>query len=166
MITAVGVARFTAAACLAATVTLDAGAQGLSSSSGAALSIAAPSESQYDAGASDPSGNYTIITTCTGTTSAGCRLFLQYGSNPQGQQVGMEYAVVSIGSADCGGVVANSNAWMPVQPASVVLSTAKNRTCVATFRFRVSPLSWTLYQSPGPPGGSYKQRVDFVLTRP
>jgi hypothetical protein len=165
MITTVGVARLSAAF-LAATVAFDAGAQSLSSSTGAALSIAAPTDAPYDAGASDPSGNYTIITTCTGTTSAGCRLFLQYGSNPQGQQVGMEYAIVAVGSADCAGVVANPSAWMPVQPASVVLSTEKNRTCVATFQFRVSPLSWTLYQSPGPPGGSYKQRVDFVLTRP
>ena len=163
--TAARVARFMAA-CLAATVSFDAGAQSLGSPTGAALSIAAPTEAQYDAGASDPSGNYTITTTCSGPTGAGCRLFLQYGSNPQGQQVGMEYAVVSIGSASCSGVVANPNAWMPVQPASVVLSTAKSATCVATFRFRVSPLSWSLYQSPGPPGGSYKQRVDFVLTRP
>jgi hypothetical protein len=165
MITAGGFAQLTAA-CLAATVSFDAGAQILSASTGAALSIPEPTEARYDAGASDPSGNYTIITTCTGTGSAGCRLFLQYGSNPQGQQVGMEYAVVSIGPASCGGVVANPNAWSPVQSASVVLSTAKNATCVATFRFRVSPLSWSLYQSPGPPGGSYKQRVDFVLTRP
>jgi hypothetical protein len=162
---AVEVARLTAA-CLAATVALDAGAQSLISTSGASLSIVTPTEAQYDAGVSNPSGNYTIVTACIGTTSAGCRLFLQYGSNPQGQQVGMEYAVVAIGSSDCEGVVANPNAWMPVQPASVVLSTAKNRTCVATFQFRVSPLSWILYQSPGPPGGSYKQRVDFVLTRP
>jgi len=165
MIIAVRVARLTAG-CLVATVPFDAGGQSLSSSTGASLSIAAPTEARYDAGASDPSGNYTITTTCTGTTSAGCRLFLRYGSNSQGQQVGMEYAVVSVSSADCGGAVANPNAWAPVQPASVVLSTEKNRTCVATFQFRVSPLAWILYQSPGPPGGSYRQRVDFVLTRP
>ncbi len=142
-------------------------AQGLSSASGASLSIATPGETEYDAGASGASGNYTITTSCTGTTGAGCRLFLQYGSNPQGLQLDLEYAVVSLGSADCAGAVANANAWLPVQPASVVLSTAKNRTCVATFRFRVSPLSYAVHvSSPGPPGGTYMQDVTFVFTRP
>ena len=142
-------------------------AQGLNSASGASLSIATPGEAEYDAGASGASGNYTITTTCTGTTSAGCRLFLQYGSNPQGLQLDMEYAVVSLGSTDCADAVANANAWLPVQPASVVLSTAKNKTCVATFRFRVSPLSYAVHVSvPGPPGGTYMQNVTFVFTRP
>jgi len=142
-------------------------AQGLSSASSASLSIATPGETQYDAGASGASGNYTITTTCTGTGGAGCRLFLQYGSNPQGLQLDTEYAVVSLGSADCTGAVANANAWLPVQPAAVVLSTAKNKTCVATFRFRVSPLSYAVHvSSPGPPGGTYVQNVIFVFTRP
>jgi hypothetical protein len=142
-------------------------AQGLISASGASLSIATPGETQYDAGASGASGNYTITTSCIGTGSAGCRLFLQYGSNPQGLQLDMEYAVVSLGSADCAGAVANANAWLTVQPTSVVLSTAKNRVCVATFRFRVSPLSYAVHvSSPGPPGGTYMQNVIFVFTRP
>jgi hypothetical protein len=142
-------------------------AQGLASASGASLSIATPGEAEYDAGASGPSGNYTITTTCTGTSGAGCRLFLQYGSNPQGLQLDMEYAIVSLGSADCAGAMANANAWLPVQPSSVVLSTAKSRTCVATFRFRVSPLSYAVHvSSPGPPGGTYVQNVTFLFTRP
>jgi hypothetical protein len=142
-------------------------AQGLSSASGASLSIATPGETEYDAGASGASANYTITTSCTGTTSAGCRLFLQYGSNPQGLQLDLEYAVVSLGSTDCADALANANAWLPVQPSSVVLSTAKNRTCVATFRFRVSPLSYAVHvSSPGPPGGTYMQNVVFVFTRP
>lgn len=140
--------------------------QTLTSSSGAALSIAAPTESQYDASASLSSGSYTISTTCTGTGSADCRLFLQYGANSQGQQVDMEYAVVSLGSVDCIGAVASPSTWIAVQPTSVVLSTSKNKSCVATFQFRVSPLSWSVYPSPGPGSGTYRQRVNFVFTRP
>jgi hypothetical protein len=139
-------------------------AQGLSSASGASLSIATPTETEYDAGASGASGNYSITTSCAGTGGAGCRLFLQYGSNPQGLQLDMEYAIVSLGSVDCAGAVANPNAWASVQPTAVVLSTAKNKTCVATFRFRVSPLSYAVHTSPGP--GTYKQRVAFLFTRP
>lgn len=142
-------------------------AQSLSSASGASLSTSTPGETEYDAGASGASGNYTITTTCTGTSNAGCRLFLQYGSNPQGLQLDMEYAIVSLGSVDCENAVANANSWLPVQPTSVVLSTAKNRSCVATFRFRVSPLSYAVHvSSPGPPGGTYVQNVIFVFTRP
>ena len=142
-------------------------AQGLASASGASLSIATPGETEYDAGASGPTGNYTITTSCTGTTGAGCRLFLQYGSNPQGLQLDTEYAIVSLGSVDCLGAVANANSWFPVQATAVVLSTAKNKSCVATFRFRVSPLSYAVHvASPGPPGGTYMQRIAFVFTRP
>ena len=140
--------------------------QTLTSTSGASLAIAAPTESEYDAGASLSSGSYTISTTCTGTTSAGCRLFFQYGANSQGQQVDMQYAVVSLSSADCESAVASPNTWMAVQPTSVVLSTDKNRTCVATFQFRVSPMSWSLYPFPGPGSGTYRQRINFVFTRP
>lgn len=141
-------------------------AQTLTSSSGASLSIAAPNELAYDASASAGSGSYTISTTCAGTGSADCRLFLQYGANSQGQQVDMEYAVVSLGSADCIGAVASPSTWIAVQPTSVVLSTNKNKSCVATFQFRVSPLTWSLYPSPGPGSGTYRQRINFVFTRP
>ncbi|HEY5547869.1 MAG TPA: hypothetical protein VIK50_17575 [Gemmatimonadaceae bacterium] len=139
--------------------------QGLSSSSGAALAITTPTETEYDAGASNPTGNYAITTTCTGPTSAGCRLFIQYGSNPQGQQVGLQYAIVSL-TADCENAVANPNSWTDVQATLVVITTRKNRSCVAAFRFRVSPLAYDVYQSPGPPGGTYRQQAAFVLTRP
>src|SRR5262245_21820957 len=103
-------------------------AQGLSSAPGASLSISTPDETEYDAGASGASGNYTVTTTCTGTGGAGCRLFLQYRSNPQGLQLDTEYAVVSLGSAYCLGAVANASSWLPVQPTSAVLSTAKNKS--------------------------------------
>lgn len=149
-----------------ALVSSGAGAQALSSSTGAALAIAAPTEAQYDAGASGASGNYTISTTCTGTGTAGCRLFLQYGTNSQGQQVSMEYAVVSISSSQCRNVVANPNAWVTVQPTAVILNTNRGANCTASFRFRVSPLGWTTYLSPGPVSGAYRQRVIFVFTRP
>jgi hypothetical protein len=163
MIPARAAAAFVTVGLLAARVD----AQGLASASGASLSIATPGEAEYDAGASGASGNYTITTSCTGPTSAGCRLFLQYGTNPQGLQLATEYAVVSLSSADCIGAVADANAWAPVQPTAVVLSTAKNRTCVATFRFRVSPLSYAVHvSSPGPPGGTYRQNITFVFTRP
>ena len=158
-----------AAALVAAVCVIDAhaaSAQVLVSVSSAALAVAAPDEAAYDAGASSATGDYSIATTCTGTGGAGCRLFLQYGTNSQGQQVDMQYAVVSLSSADCLGAVANPTLWLTVQPTSVVLSTAKNKSCVAIFRFRVSPLSWSVYQSPGPPGGTYKQQINFVLTRP
>lgn len=141
-------------------------AQILFSTSGAALSVATLAESDYDAGQSGPTATYTIVTACTGRGGAGCRLFLQYGGNPQGQQLDLQYSVVSIGSGECQGVAANPNAWFPVQPASVVLSTRKNRNCVATFRFRASPVTWTAYRSPGPVGGAYRQQVRFQFTRP
>ena len=144
--------------------TRQAPAQGLASGSGASLAVATPTEAQYDAGASGPTGNYAITTTCTGAGPSGCRLFLQYNTNPQGQQVGIEYAIVSL-SVRCLGAVANANAWFPVNPATVVLSTVKSRTCNASFRFRVSPLAYNLYLSPAP-GGAYRQRVRFVFTRP
>ena len=145
-------------------VTRQAHTQTLTSASGASLSVAAPTEAEYDALASGATGNYAISTTCTGTGSADCRLFLQYGSNPQGQQVAMEYAIISL-SNGCSGTVANANTWLAVNPASVVLFTNKNQECNATFRFRVRPLSYNLYVSPAP-GGAYKQQVRFVFTRP
>ena len=142
------------------------GAQILVSVSAASLSVAAPTETDYDAGVSGNTGNYAITTTCTGTGPAGCRLFLQYGTNSQGQQMDMQYAVVSLSSADCVGAVAAPSTWITVQPTTTVLSTAKNKSCIATFRFRVSPISYSLYQSPGPPSGDYRQKLNFVFTRP
>lgn len=142
-----------------------ANAQGLASSSGASLAIATLTESNYSGGTSDPTASYSLTTTCTGTTSAGCRLFIQYGTNSQGQQVDMEYAVVSA-SADCTGVVANPNVWAAVQPAVAVLSTVKNKSCLAAFRLRAAPVTWSAYQSPGPAGNTYRQQVKFVFTRP
>ena len=141
-------------------------AQTLTSASGAALSVSAPTESDYDAGVSGSTSSYTIATTCTGTGSADCRLFLQYGTHSQGQQMDMQYAVISLSSADCVGAVANPSTWITVQPTAAVLTTIKNKACVATFRFRVSPISYSLYQSPGPPGGNYRQRLNFLFTRP
>ena len=138
--------------------------QGLTSASGASLSIVTPTEADYDAGASLPTANYAITTSCTGTLSAGCRLFIQYGSNPQGQQVDLEYAILSL-TADCLGAVANANTWYAVNPATTVLSTNKNKTCVAAFSFRVGPLSYALHTSPAP-NGAYRQQARFVLTRP
>ena len=44
--------------------------QGLTSASGASLSIVTPTESDYDAGASLPTANYGITTSCTGTIPA------------------------------------------------------------------------------------------------
>jgi hypothetical protein len=76
----------------------------------------------------------------------------------------MEYAIVSL-SANCQGAVANANSWFALNPATVVLSTRKNKACNASFRFRVSPLAYNLYVSPAP-GGAYKQQVRFVFTRP
>jgi hypothetical protein len=138
--------------------------QDLSSTSGASLSITTPSEADYDAGASLPTANYAITTSCTGTLSSGCRLFIQYGSNPQGQQVDLEYAILSL-TADCLGAVANANTWYAVNPVTTVLSTNKNKTCVAAFSFRVGPLSYALHTSPAP-NGAYRQQARFVLTRP
>ena len=138
--------------------------QGLSSSSGAALAITTATETDYDAGASQPTASYSITTSCTGTLSSGCRLFIQYGSNPQGQQVDLEYAIVAL-SNDCLGAVANANVWFAVNAATAVLSTNKNQSCVAGFRFRVSPLSYAVYTSPAP-NGAYRQQARFVLTRP
>lgn len=143
-----------------------AGAQSLASASSASLAVSAPTESDYDAGVSANSGNYTITTTCLGTGGAGCRLFLHYSTNSQGQQMDMQYAVVSLSSTDCAGAVASPSTWITVQPTATVLSTGKNKVCVATFRFRVSPISYSLYQSPGPPSGNYRQRLNFVFTRP
>jgi hypothetical protein len=143
----------------------EASGQGLGSSSGASLAIATLTESNYSTGVSDPTTSYTLTTSCTGSMSFGCRLFLQYGTNSQGQRVDMEFAIVSA-SADCNGAVANPNVWTAVQPTAVVLSTDKNRTCTAAFRFRASPVTWSVYQSPGPPGSTYRQQVQFVLTRP
>jgi hypothetical protein len=143
-----------------------AAAQGLSSTSGASLAIATLTETDYVNGYSGSSGSYTLTTSCSGSGSAGCRLFLQYGTNSQGQQLDMQYAVVSLGSSDCDGAVANASTWIDVQPTSVVLTTPKNRSCVATLRFRVNPVSWSLYTSPGPPGGAYRQRLTFLFTRP
>jgi hypothetical protein len=160
------VARLLTVAGLALTAVRGVRAQTLTSVTSPALLLAAPNEVQYDAGASLPTPDYAIATTCTGTGPEGCRLFLQYGSNPQGQQVDMEYAIVALGTRDCDNAVANPGAWYPVQPTAVVLTTRKNRRCVATFRFRVSPLAWTTYQSPGPPGGAWAQRVNFLFTRP
>lgn len=138
--------------------------QQITSNGGASLSVAAPGETEYDAGASGPTGNYRIMARCTGTGPAGCRLFLQYGGNSQGQQMGIEYAIVSA-SGQCDGVVASANVWYPLNPTTVVLSTAANRLCNAAFRFRVSPLAWSLYPAPAP-GGAYRQQVRFVFTRP
>ena len=138
--------------------------QGLTSASGASLSIVTPTESDYDAGASLPTANYGITTSCTGTTGAGCRLFIQYGTNPQGQQVDLEYAILSL-TVDCLGAVANANTWYAVNPATTVISTGKNKTCVAALSFRVSPLSYAVHTSPAP-NGSYRQQARFVLTRP
>src|SRR5262245_12222496 len=90
-------------------------AQTLASTSSAALSIAAPTETDYDSGVSAGSSTFAIATTCTGTGGAGCRLFFQYGSNSQGQALGMEYAVVSLSSTDCAGAVAAPNTWYAVQ---------------------------------------------------
>lgn len=143
----------------------EAGAQSIYTLSTASLDIAAPREAQYDAGASDASDDFFIVTTCTGSRNHGCRLFLQYGSNSQGQQVGMEYAVVTAGN-DCDNVSANPNAWFPVQPTAVVLTTRKNRICTATFRFRVRTLDYASYVSPGPAAGAYQQRINFQFTRP
>ena len=143
-----------------------AGAQGLASASGASLSVSTPTESDYDAGASGNTGSYAITTACSGTGGAGCRLFIQYGTNSQGQQMDMQYAVVSLSSVDCVGAVASPSTWITVQPTTAVLSTVKNKSCVATFRFRVSPISYSLYQSPGPPSGNYRQQLTFAFTRP
>jgi hypothetical protein len=77
----------------------------------------------------------------------------------------MEYAIVSL-TTDCAGAVANPNVWTTVQPTLEVFSTDKNKTCLAAFRFRASPIAWNVYQSPGPPGSIYRQQVKFVLTRP
>jgi hypothetical protein len=141
-------------------------AQTLASASGALLAVSAPTESDYDAGVSGNTGNYAITTTCLGTGGAGCRLFLQFGTNSQGQQMDMQYGVVSLSSTDCAGAVAIPSNRITVQPTAAVLSTAKNKSCVATFRFRVSPISYSLFQSPGPASGDYRQRLNFVFTRP
>ena len=141
-------------------------AQTLASASGASLAVAAPGETDYDAGVSASTAGYAITTTCLGSGSAGCRLFLQYGTNSQGQQMNMQYAVVSLSSTDCVGAVASPSTWITVQPTAAVLSTAKNKSCVATLRFRVSPISYSLFQAPGPPGGNYRQRLNLVFTRP
>lgn len=139
--------------------------QEISSNSSASLSVAAPTESEYDAGASGATGTYRIQARCRGGAGpAGCRLFLQYGSNSQGQQVGIEYAIVSL-SGQCGGAVASATVWYSVNPMTAVLSTAANRNCIAAFRFRVSPLAWSLFAAPAP-GGAYRQQVRFVFTSP
>jgi hypothetical protein len=142
-------------------------AQALVSVSSTALAVAAPTEAQYDAGGpSGSTGSYTITTTCTGTGPADCRLFIQYGTNPQGQQMGMQWALTSATPAgQCQNLPA-LNVFQDVVAATVVLTTNKNQNCVATFVFRVNPLSYATYQSPGPVSGAYKQQIQFVLTRP
>ena len=142
-------------------------AQVLVSVSSTALAVAAPSEAQYDAGGpSGSTGSYTITTTCTGTGPADCRLFIQYGTNSQGQQMGMQWALTSATpAAQCQNLPA-LNVFQDVVAATVVLTTNKNQNCIATFVFRVNPLSYTTYQSPGPVSGAYKQQIKFVLTRP
>jgi hypothetical protein len=77
----------------------------------------------------------------------------------------MEFAIVSA-STDCTDAVVNPNVWSALQPSAVVLSTEKNKTCTAAFRFRAIPVTWSVYQSPGPPGSTYRQQVQFVFTRP
>jgi hypothetical protein len=160
-----GSARLITAAWLALVASRGASAQTLSSVTNPALPIPAPNETQYDAGASLPSPDYSIATTCRVSGPEGCRLFFQYGSNSQGMQLDLEYAVVALGSDDCEDAVANPGTWYPVQPTAVVLTTRKNQDCIATFRFRASPISYSSHQSPGPPGG-WGQRVNFMFTRP
>lgn len=142
-------------------------AQALASVSSAALAVAAPTEAQYDAGGPTGStGSYTITTTCTGPGPNNCRLFLQYGTNSQGQQVGTQWALTSATPAAACTNLPALNVFQDVVAATVVLTAIKNMNCIATFVFRVNPLSYTTYQSPGPVSGAYKQQVKFVLTRP
>ena len=142
-------------------------AQVLVSVSSSALAVAAPTEAQYDAGGPTGStGSYTITTTCLGTGPANCRLFIQYGTNSQGQQVGMQWAITSATpAASCQNLPA-LNVFQDVVAATVVLTAVKSLNCIATFTFRVNPLSYTTYQSPGPVAGAYKQQIKLVLTRP
>jgi hypothetical protein len=76
----------------------------------------------------------------------------------------MQWAVSSA-TAPCQGIPA-LGVFSDVVPTAAVLSTAKNATCVATFRFRVNPLAYAMHTSPGPVSGAYKQEVRLVLTRP
>jgi hypothetical protein len=141
--------------------------QGLTSASSASLSVATLTEAQYDAGG--PSGStqsYTVTTSCTGAGGSGCRLFIQYGTNSQGQQVGTQWALTSATPASDCKSLPTLNVFADVVPTTVVLTTGKNNICVATFVLRVNPLAYTTYQSPGPVSGAYKQQVVFVLTRP
>jgi hypothetical protein len=142
-------------------------AQALVSVSSASLAVAAPTEAQYDAGGPTGStGSYTITTTCAGSGPAHCRLFLQYGTNSQGQQVGTQWALTSATPAAACTNLPALNVFQDVVAATVVLTALKNLNCIATFIFRVNPLSYTIYQSPGPVSGAYKQQIQFVLTRP
>jgi hypothetical protein len=139
-------------------------AQGLSSSSSPSLSVTAPTEAQYDAGGpSGTTGNFVIATTCTGSGNNGCRLFITYGSNPQGQQVTVQWRLTSA-TGQCGSPTLN--VFQDIAPTTPVISNNKNDNCTATFSFRVNPLSYTTYQAPGPTSGAYVQNVSFTFTRP
>lgn len=142
------------------------GAQGLVSASSAALSITAPTETDYDAGSSASSPTYTVTTSCTGTGSSGCRLFIQYGSNSQGQQLYTQWALISATPASRCKNLPPLNVFTDVVPTNVILATKVGDVCSATFALRVSPLSYSRETSPGPVGGAYKQQLRFVLTRP
>jgi hypothetical protein len=139
-------------------------AQLLTSLSNPALAIVTPTETHYDAGASASTASYTIVTTCIGL-GGGCRLFVQYGTNSQGQQVDTKWALTSAPSAQCRNLPA-LNVFNDVVPTNVVLTTLANEICTATFVLRVSPLSYATYTSPGPASGAYVQQVKFVFTRP
>lgn len=143
-------------------------AQTLSHST-SALSIAAPTAAQYDAASpgnvTSASGSYTLNTTCTGGGGNGCRLFIGYGTNAQGQQLAIQWQMTSRTSL-CSSAVA-LNTWQDITT-GVVLSTNKNDACTATFQLRVKDLAYNVHQAPGRLNTTnpYQQNVTFTFTRP
>jgi len=147
-------------------------AQTLATISSTTPSVPAPTEAQYDAvSPNNVTGQTTTTvlfsTTCTGSGSKNCRLFLALGSNPQGFPLGIQWQIVSTtGAATCASQV-TLGTWQEITT-NAVFTTKNNDICTATFLFRVKDLSYSVHQAPGRNNTTnpYQQQVVFTLTRP
>ena len=131
------------------------------SSSSPAPTIAAPTESQYDAGGpSATSSTWSVTANCDNAGGTSCPVTLAF-SSPSNVIADVQWEFVGTPSGNCGTPL-SSGTFRSITAGQAILTVQNNKSCSFVLAFRAPTLSYTTYTSPT----TYVQGVNVIITKP
>lgn len=133
------------------------------SATGLTMTMPNPDTTAFNAGKSAASATPAVMTANCGNSSGSCRLQI----NATGTGLNLEWSLVGVTGTGCTGATSTTFVALGTGMTVTGVGIANGKTCVATFAFHVTGLSWTVQTTTGGvTANPTVQKAVFTLTKP